>query len=204
MNQTTSADDKRVLRADLRARRLALSAAERAAQSRALCERLAALRELDADTVLAYWPLTTRGEPDLRPLFEAWHRAGRVVALPRVVSARGEAPRMEAVRYGGAAHLAPARFGVMEPTGSDIIAPDDLGAILLPGLAADRDGYRLGYGGGFYDAFLSGGNLRAATVFACFDGFVLARLPREPHDRRADLIVTPRETIRARATLPTA
>jgi 5-formyltetrahydrofolate cyclo-ligase len=176
---------------------------ERARQSAALCERLSALPVLkDAAVVLAYWPLVGRGEIDLRPLLAVWRSEGKTVLLPRVTSAPGAAPAMEAAAFEGEGALAAGRFGVPEPTGP--AAPlGSIGAVLLPGLAADVRGYRLGYGGGFYDAFLArlrsslSGSLHPAppTALALYDGFVLPALPAEPHDVPVRFVVTPSQSM---------
>ena len=67
--------------------------------------------------------------------------------------------------------------------------PEDVDLILVPGVAFDRDFYRLGQGGGYYDRLLSGTNAVKAGV--CHDAALIGRVPREAHDIRMDAVITP-------------
>ena len=184
------AAEKARLRTQFRAVRAALAPEARAAAGAAICAHLLALvRERGARTVSAFWPLA--GEVDLRPFVREMSASGVVVALPVVVSARGEAPRLEHRRFESEGALARGRFGVMEPLASaPRVAPEAIDLAVVPALAADAGGVRLGYGGGFYDAFLAEtGALRVGALFA---SGVADALPAEPHDERLDAVVTER------------
>ncbi len=140
-------------------------------------------RNIDASpgTVVAcVWPLP--GEPDLRPLSATLHDRGCVVVLP-------ETPRAGQVLtfrcwHPGCAMLR-GRFGTRHPDGGAAIPS----VVLVPLLAFDSAGYRLGYGGGYYDRTL-------AALPGCVSvGFGLAwqevgEVPRERHDRQLDMIIT--------------
>ncbi len=67
----------------------------------------------------------------------------------------------------------------------------------MPGVAFDRSGHRLGYGGGFYDRFLARLPARALRIGVAFDQQVLDELPAEEHDQPVDLVVTPSEVLHA-------
>ncbi len=115
-------------------------------------------------------------EPDwLGPAFPL----DKVFAFPRTEGA--------AMSFYAARDLAPGRFGIREPVGSELPPPPDL--ILVPGLAFDRSGNRLGWGGGFYDRWLGThpGVPRLGIGFSCQ---IVADLPGEPHDLRVDGVLT--------------
>ena len=132
----------------------------------------------------AYWP--HRDEYDPMPL-AAWH-AGRNldVALPAVVVRN--AP-LEYRRWTPDTPMAPGRFsfGIPEPVNGPAVAPD---VLLVPLLGFDAAGYRLGYGGGYFDRTLAAASLRPRTIGV---GFEIGRMPSirpQPHDIRLDMIVT--------------
>lgn len=89
------------------------------------------------------------------------------------------------------------KFGYLQPPASAPQVPlSDMDAVLLPGLAFDRHGVRLGYGGGFYDRLLSGDRgLKVGVVWA---ELLVPRLPHEPHDIRTDWVVTPDGLVQCR------
>jgi 5-formyltetrahydrofolate cyclo-ligase len=85
-------------------------------------------------------------------------------------------------------------FGILEPTGDKIVAPGDIDLAVVPGVGFDRSGYRLGYGGGYYDRAISAGrpNLLAGLAF---DFQLVEKLPAEDHDICLDLAVTNTEML---------
>lgn len=177
---------KRALRAAMRARRLAEP--PDAATLDALRAALdAAVHAIDPDgPVAAIWPLP--GEPDLRPLLRHWHEAGRSICLPKT-HAPGVALTFHTWEPDGAMHDGP--YGTRHP-GGDPVLPS---VMLVPLLAFDRRGHRLGYGGGFYDRTL------AALPTSRPVGFGLSwqevtDVPTGRYDRPLDMIVTEREVIR--------
>ena len=136
--------------------------------------------------VSGFWPLGE--EIDIRPLLLALHGRGHRVALP-VTPSRGEALTFRGWQLGGA--LIPERFGTMRPTG-DIMVPDML---LIPLLAFDVAGRRLGYGGGFYDRTLAGlpDRFRLGCAFAAQQ---VDAVPVGPYDIRLDAVATENGIIR--------
>lgn len=143
--------------------------------------------------VAGYWPVG--GEIDPRPLLAALAKAGREIALPRMVSREGPA-RFLAWRGGEA--LRPDAFGVPAPpaTGRDL-APM---LIFVPLLAFDREGRRLGQGGGHYDRIISlyraHGAVAAGLAYAEQE---MERVPTGSHDASLDWVLTPAEAIRCHA-----
>ncbi len=142
----------------------------------------------------AYWPMP--GEPDVRPAMRRWWCAGWGVLLPRVV-ARDEA--LVFLPWEPGERLSAGLLGTWEPAPAPARVPD---LILIPCLGFDERGYRLGYGGGFYDRSLAALDAAGAPVVsigvapecAAMSGF-----EPERHDRPLDWIVTESRRIRGRA-----
>lgn len=158
---------------------------EVAAASAALCRRLAAWAVLrEARTILTY--LAFRNEPDLSLLFDLLPHVQW--AIPRI-----EGQRLLAHLY-DPAHLVRHHFGILEPAPDlPVIEPTVLNVILVPGVAFDRRGGRLGFGGGYYDRFLP--TTPAVRVAATYDECLCEALPCDEHDQRMDWVVTPTEEI---------
>jgi 5-formyltetrahydrofolate cyclo-ligase len=185
---------KRSIRRDVIERRDALSSGERAARSVRIADRALALPEIDrATTVMAFWSFGS--EVETAPLLERLHAAGKRVVLPRV-----EGEDVVAVVYETGDEVLAATFGAMEPTGSVTIEPADVDVVITPGVAFDREGSRIGYGGGFYDRFLPRTRADVAAIAIAFGLQVVDEpLPRGGFDRPVDAIVTEDEVIRTSA-----
>lgn len=80
-------------------------------------------------------------------------------------------------------------FHIEEPTGSDTVAPDEIELVIVPAVAYDRKGNRLGRGKGFYDRLLA--ETRATKIGVGYEFQLLDELPVEPHDVRMDIVITP-------------
>ena len=179
---------KRALRRALLQDRAALMAAHAGTARLAIRDRYLATFDPPPGTVVsAFWPMP--GELDLRPLLEALHARGCVCGLPVVVARH--TPLVFRSWEPGVA-LVTSRFGIAEP-GPDRPAVRPQHA-LVPLLAFDDEGYRLGYGGGFYDRTLA--TLRsdgAGPLVAIGVGLEAQRrpsLPREAFDARLDWLLT--------------
>ncbi len=116
---------------------------------------------------------------------------GKCVAVP--VARKGR-PMIQ-VRISDLSELVPAPFGLLEPAeGSwDPVPPGAFDLVIVPGLAFDHRGNRIGFGGGFYDRFLSG--LDAARVGVAYEFQLGETLPTEPHDVGLDWLVTESQTL---------
>jgi|DEB0MinimDraft_10_1074344.scaffolds.fasta_scaffold00551_11 5-formyltetrahydrofolate cyclo-ligase len=176
------ADAKRTVRRERLAARRDVPPAVRAARDAAIVATLRILPELaGAGDLLLYAALP--GEPDLDALLGDPPPGARVL-LPRV-----EGDRIVAVPHRPGTPLAPGALGVREPTGA-AVALDVLDAVVLPGVAFDATGWRLGRGGGHYDRLLAAVAGRAVAVGVTHEDAVLPTVPREPHDRPVDVLVT--------------
>jgi len=156
-----------------------------------VCRRLLDSLVIPAEaTVSGYWPL--RDELDPRPILSALAARGQRLCLPVVVESgaalvfRGWRPDMS---------LEPAAFGTQVP-GADcpVLEPD---VLLVPLLAFDRRGHRLGYGGGFYDRTLAGlrGRRPVLAVGLAFAAQEVDEVPVEAGDQPLDRVVTEREVM---------
>jgi 5-formyltetrahydrofolate cyclo-ligase len=124
------------------------------------------------------------GEPDTRPLFERIVGSGRQAFLPRCLDDGG----LEFVRVEDWSTLERGRFGILEPAESAApVGASSIDLFLVPGLAFDRRGARLGRGGGYYDRSLPPG---CRTWGLAFESQWVTLVPKEPHDRLVDGVLT--------------
>jgi len=193
MHETTDIDDaKRALRAASDARRrVAAAADDGAAGERLAALFLEAIAVPESAPVSGFWPIGD--EIDVMPLLRALAARRHSIALP-VIAGRGRPLIFR--RWVEGDDMAAGPFGIREPLdGAPEIAPR---VLLVPLLAFDRAGYRLGYGGGFYDRSLAA--LRetgeALAVGAAWAAQEVAAVPRGAHDQVLDWVVTEREAIR--------
>jgi 5-formyltetrahydrofolate cyclo-ligase len=204
-------DRKRGLRKAMTERRLGLAVAERTRACVAASQRLGALPELAAAIarggVVAGF-VSIRAELDPAPALDEARSRGATVAYPRVGQGR---PRMQ-FHVAARDALVPGAFGLWEPPASArAVAPEEIDFMLVPGLAFDRFGHRLGFGGGFYDEWLTVAAADAPAarlvVGLCYDFQVLDDCPAGPEDCAVDRIVTDVRTMtceRPAAAAPTA
>lgn len=186
--------DKATVRARVRGARRARSAEDRGRAAEALAGHVRRLLPATPVDVTAYRSLPT--EPGTAPLLAVLAEVGHAVWLPRIADAD-----LTWVRVDTTTRFHPGPMGIEEPDGPGLPEFPAVGVALLPGLAADRDGWRLGQGGGFYDRALAtvpthahGGPLR---VLLLHDDEVLEAVPHDSHDCRVNVIVTPSGVLRA-------
>ena len=148
-----------------------------------LLRRLTALPQTEAaQTVFCY--LSTPLEVSTHGFLEALWRQGRTVCLPRC-----EGDTMLAATADGWHDLGPPdKRGIRQPVGGRVLAPEDIDLAVVPGLLFDCRGYRLGYGGGYYDRWLAQG--KVFSVGLCRAADLVKELPRCRHDLPVDLVVT--------------
>ena len=176
---------KSELRRFIRAQKKRHTAAQLAAMSEEICSRvLASAWWQEASTPLLYYPLAD--EVDVRPLIREAYDRGKQVLLP---VCRGD--ELELRLYEGEASLARGAFGIMEPTGR-LFAPEhysDIQLAVIPGMAFDRAGHRLGRGKGYYDRLLP--KLTAARLQGiCFPFQLLDEVPADAHDIPVHAVTT--------------
>ena len=179
-------NNKAALRQQFCTLRERLPPEEVAVASAALCQRLAAWPTLqEAQTALTY--LAFRNEPDLGLLFELLPHIRW--AVPRI------AGKCLVVHPYDPTRLVRHRFGMLEPAADmPVVDPATLDVVLAPGVAFDRRGGRLGFGGGYYDRFLP--TTPALRVGVTLEACLADELPCGEHDQRMDWIATPGEILK--------
>jgi 5-formyltetrahydrofolate cyclo-ligase len=182
------AGEKAALRRRLLTARAQLSPDEREAAGRALRDTILQLPQVQmAGTIAAYYSIAS--EPDTHSLVYALWKRGGYVLLPLL---RPDAD-LDWASYEGPGSLRPGPRGLAEPTeprrGPDAVARADL--VLVPALAVDRGGVRLGRGGGSYDRALARVGLPIPTIALIYDGELLDKVPADAHDQRVRLVARP-------------
>lgn len=170
--------------------RCALERATRAAWSARITAALEEAFVLPSGTIVAFcWPY--KGEFDARFAVRRWCERGVTAALPEVV-ARGEPLAFH--RWWPGAPLAPGIYGIPVPRGTGRVEPD---VAIVPMVGFDEQGYRLGYGGGYFDRTLGCARPRPLAIGVAFEMARLATIYPQPHDVPMDFVVT-EAAIRAR------
>jgi 5-formyltetrahydrofolate cyclo-ligase len=182
------ADDKATLRRRLLAARRALDPAELAAAGRGIRDAVLDLPETQmAGTVAAYYSIGA--EPDTHGLLFALWKRGSYVLLP-VLLPDGD---LDWASYEGPDSLRPGPRGLMEPgepaRGVAAVCSADL--VLVPALAVDQSGLRLGRGGGSYDRALARVGGQVPTIALVYDAELLESVPGGPHDQRVRMVARP-------------
>jgi 5-formyltetrahydrofolate cyclo-ligase len=188
----TEPPSKAQLRAEAAARREAAHAADPTAGERLAALLPPALWPANGAMVSGYWPF--RSEIDPRPLMHALAEAGARLALP-VTPAKGSDQPLSFRLWDAAHTLAPGHFGVHEPPAQAQAVEPDL--VLVPLLAFDRTGHRLGYGAGHYDRTLA--RLRrlkpVVALGLAYAAQAVETLPAGPYDQKLDGVLTERAYI---------
>jgi 5-formyltetrahydrofolate cyclo-ligase len=186
-------DAKRALRDRIVGLREALPAATRASASQAIARRIAALASFErARCVILTLPY--RSEWDARLLMRHALADGKTVAVPRVDTA---ARMLRALIVEDPDHdVEPGYRGIPEPRASCREMPrTDIDWVLVPGIAFDAAGRRLGYGGGFYDRLLPLLRAAAPRIAGAFDVQIVDTVPAASHDVGVDCVVTESRTL---------
>jgi 5-formyltetrahydrofolate cyclo-ligase len=178
---------KKELRQSLRTLMAAIPPDELHVRSARACALLAEQREYrDARTIMIYLSLPT--EVDTSPLaLQAWTEYKRVVA-PRV---EWEQKRMLPIEiHSLVSGLEAGEFGIRQPVDGRIVSIGEIDLAIVPGLAFDEQGNRLGRGRGFYDRFLSHRDFRGVACALAVEEQVVASVPHDENDVTVDLLVT--------------
>ena len=181
--EESTAQRRKSLRAQLLAARAALPEDERAQGSARIGAHLAALLgAVGGRTIAVYWPM--RGEPDLADWIGKAAAAGARFALPVVV---GRDRPLAFRAWAPGDRVVPGPWNIPEPEDGTAVVPDD---VVVPLVGFDRAGYRIGYGGGFYDRTLAALQPRPRTVGVGFAVCEVDTIEPQPHDVRLDAVVT--------------
>jgi 5-formyltetrahydrofolate cyclo-ligase len=179
--------EKKDLRSQLLQQRQAIAPADWQAKSEAICQHLSQSEIYrSAQVILAY--MSTRQEPDLSALWTD-NALPKHWGLSRCV---GQDLAWHACTPSDPERLQVGAYGILEPIAMlPILEPEKVDLILVPAVACDRQGFRLGYGGGFYDRLLSNPQwANKPTVGIVFEFAYLEQLPRDPWDRPMQAVCT--------------
>ena len=183
--------DRNSLRKDRLAARDLMEPALRKEKSNRICALLTAHPVItDAGHLFVY--VDFRSEVETMDLIRDLIAAGKTISVPVTLL---EESRLQAVRLTNPdTQLMPGCYGIPEPTPDQIakatVDPLTIDTVLIPGSVFDTGGGRLGYGGGYYDRFLTESAPRAARVGVTFELQLVDQVPMEPHDQYMDVLVT--------------
>ncbi len=179
---------KEDVRRKLLKRRVSQNPEEKREKDGQIRERLSSLPEFaKAGSLLLYYPI--KGEPDLTPLFYAIISEGRRLILPKV-----SGNDMRLITVEDPSQLRKGAYGIPEPSSGQETEPSDVDLAVVPGIAFDRKGYRVGFGKGYYDRLLK--KVSAPKVGVAYSFQVLESVPRDEWDEPVDVVVTENEVIR--------
>jgi len=160
--------------------------------SRAICRRLASIASISfADTIFVY--LALEDEVNLSTMMKMWIDESRTVGVP-LVSWENKTMRAGILHSLDDDKLVETRYGLREPSHRHPIPADYIDAIIVPGLAFDASGGRLGRGGGFYDRYLDASR-PPIVIGVAFDEQIQDEVHLEPHDQRMTVVVTQTRTL---------
>jgi 5-formyltetrahydrofolate cyclo-ligase len=184
-----------MLRRQMRSVRSALSSEEMRQISLAVCIAAFELPEIQvAKTVHVYDAIVSRHETDTGLLISLLQSAGKRIVMPVVRDFNSAKNGMTHHEFRDERELTLNRWGVREPVGGAVVPSEEIDAVIVPALAVDKLGHRLGYGMGYYDAFLP--QTSATTIALCPAACLIDKLPTEPHDVGVDIVITESSIIR--------
>ena len=184
-------NDKTTIRNEMKCALAGMSPEQAAIAGKQAAEILVLQREFtDARSVMIFLPIP--GEIDPRDIARAAWAEGKRVAVPKI-----RAPGvMDAIEIRSLVDgLAQGVMNISEPVDNIILPADELDLIVAPALAFDRQGNRLGRGGGYYDRFINQ-HSGALVCGVAFDVQVLDEVPAQPHDEQVNMLVTNTEFLR--------
>ncbi|MBR5844568.1 MAG: 5-formyltetrahydrofolate cyclo-ligase [Bacteroidaceae bacterium] len=178
--------DKASLRRQMRQSKAALTPEQKSAESSAVWQHVESTAVFaQAEHVLLYHSLPD--ELGSHDVIDRWVALGKSVYLPVVIG-----DDLVVRRYSSEA-MQQGEFNIMEPTGLDVDT-DVLQLIIVPGVAFDRNGNRLGRGKGYYDRLLS--RTKATCIGVCYECQLVPAIPAEPHDKVMHYIITPEGVVK--------
>jgi len=179
---------KQEYRARFLLRRNSLSAQEIAEQSYKICERIIQLPQfIECNTIFTYKSFGS--EVDTNPLIEHAWETGKKVYVPKVKSKN----KMDFYRIEKGQPLEKSAYGILEPADkSGLTLPDEKTMFIIPGLVFDKNGYRIGYGAGYYDFYLAECEV-LAKVGVCFDFQLIDDVCPDEYDIPVSVIVTEKD-----------
>lgn len=184
-----------MLRRELLKKRDSIPSEVRKAKDRVITERLMSLDEIKNANVLFFFA-SFRSEVNTLDAIAQLLRHGKRIVLPKV---DGERHVLLLYEVKGIEELTSGYMGIPEPAilaEERMIEINGVDAVIIPGAGFDAEGNRIGYGGGYYDRLLSSLTRGVPVVAPAYEEQIVESVPAEPHDIRANMIVTDRRVIR--------
>lgn len=176
--------EKNNLRKEFKKYRLEMSKQEKASKDFEILNRVVSLPEYkNAKMLLTY--VSTDIEVDTKSLIEGALIDGKTVLVPKCVDGKID---MKFYKISSISDLKPGAFGVLEPENCEQVSDFSDAVCILPGLGFDLQGYRLGYGKGYYDRFLA--NFKGKNIGVCYNICLKALIPHGKYDKMVDVLVT--------------
>ncbi|MBR5314665.1 MAG: 5-formyltetrahydrofolate cyclo-ligase [Clostridia bacterium] len=190
MNRINIKEVKNSIRTEYKAKRKLINAEQKAEMDEAICKRFLSLSSYRfADTVLLFAPL--QNEINTYPIAQDALAKGKKLAFPRCI----EGNDMVYHYVNSLDQLKPGKYGIMEPSDDLPLFNNDGGhtVCILPAIVYDKKGYRLGYGKGYYDRFLS--SFKGVKVGLVYNDFIINEVPIGRYDLPSDIVITEKRVI---------
>jgi 5-formyltetrahydrofolate cyclo-ligase len=193
-----AAPTKAGIRASMRAMLAAMTPEERHTASSAACRRLVGLDAFrSASVVMLYMPMSS--EVDTTSAALRCFQLGKVVCVPKVIWERKDMYAVE-VNSIDDHYMEIDEHGIRTPRGGRLAVPESIDLVVVPGLAFDAGGNRLGRGSGFYDRFLARLRPSASAIGLAFDAQIIDEVPVDERDVRVNRVVTDRRVTVSRGS----
>jgi 5-formyltetrahydrofolate cyclo-ligase len=185
---------KKSQRAEIRRTLEAMSPESRHEKAARICRRVAELDSFrNASTVMMYMPLPS--EVDITPLAIRCFQMGATICVPKVDWERRDMSAVEVARFDDK-EMELDEHGIRVPRDGRLVLPSMIDLIIIPGLAFDTQGNRLGRGRGYYDRFLAKVPKSVTKIGVCFDEQIVDEVPSGPGDVRVDVVISDRRSTR--------
>ena len=191
--------EKTTLRASMRSRREAVEHSEARAAAQLVAARLSQLEAFQEATTVGIYS-SFRGELDPALVVEQPAAKGKRFCLPtshretRDLSFHHVPTSSNTTAEGFTQQLVESTYGILESPGPEVPL-DELDVVVTPALAFDRAGFRLGWGGGYYDRLLAALGARVTTAVVGYEWQLVEQLSHEPHDLPVQWVITPSEAM---------
>jgi 5,10-methenyltetrahydrofolate synthetase len=174
-------DKKQIVRNLITSQKKHISPDRIAAQSKRICDSIARTNYFkNADCIALYYALDD--EVQTASLIEEWYQS-KTIVLPVIT---GE--NMNFHKYTGIENITTGKLGITEPYNTELIPPEQIDLFIVPGVAFDSNGNRIGRGKGFYDRYLTG--INKPIIGICFNFQLYDPLPTEKHDVKMTIVIS--------------
>ena len=183
---TFTSKDKPKIRKKILEKRLSLSTGEVSSKSKEIANNLFSLEEINSTQNIAIY-LSFKNEVETKQIIEKFWKLNKNVFVPITNSC---CDFLSFVKLNSFSELVTDSRGILEPKEKGFVSPEEIDLFIVPGIAFDFNGNRIGFGKGFYDKFFSKNLIRSKKIALAFEFQVLEEIPCEEHDVKIDIIVS--------------